>query len=327
MALKNVKKTVGNVAGQVVGKAATAGGFVAGAAKAAAGKAGEAADLAAAAAKEHQEKTIQRRREARFKGLCPVTREEYFAEDFDLPHVIVVVDEDEVKEVPEFEGCIGRLGVEDDGLEVFHIHRDFIQDSGLEFHPAPDYRMVFSADPHNDRRFVGVEGIFQTYQQERITELRDIARDLGAKYCLIESSEVRSTKSRVAKKGGVTVKAIPGNGGTVDSASVQIQGSSSRRRVCCEVSFEGSSEPRPPQLRWYKGSREIQSLVDTVCGGANKMGSQRLTIQGSSSTTMSRDQATKIDALIKKLKLKASGSLEKKYEEESSQELIYYLEF
>ena len=104
MALKRFKEQLGAAAGLAAEKAAEAGGTIS-------EKAADAGGLLAARAKEGAQLAAEAQLEARKKRYAPVFPEEYRDPHYDLPHMIVIEDEDQRKGIDVCEGAIGWLSV------------------------------------------------------------------------------------------------------------------------------------------------------------------------------------------------------------------------
>lgn len=308
-------KSVGGVAAD---KAAAAGGFVVG--KAVAGK-----ELAAQAGME-----------AKLRFYNPLFREDYFDTEFDRPDLVVIVDGDERKGIDVCEGAIGWLS-KHKGTELLHMYGEFVEESGLDFYPQPQYGAVYQVDTYDSNRFIDLSRLFDVAHKDKITELRNVAYDLGARYCKVESYESRKEISVKKAKGVLKGKdKVETEGKKSIPVTASAQADAARRdeqfqeiRLLFEQTFSGNDSPKRPVLNWYKNDREILSLIEMRCSEdtANQLGTYLTELDGSSTTTMARSYAAKVDAILKELKASCNFTLESESMAEARKKLRFTIEF
>lgn len=323
MALDKIKQNLGAAAGNVAEAAKIAGGAVAEKAKAAGSTASE---------KAHEGiQQVKVANEARkLDKLAPVFPDEFFADDYDLPYMIIIVDEDVRKGIDQCEGAIGWL-TRDRGMEVLHLYREFVDQSKLNFHPRPMCDSVYYVDTYDPHRYIDVSCLFEVLHQDKITELRDIARCLGAKSCQLVGREMTSEK-KVAKRGltaKLSAKGAPVTSVAASGEATASEESVSNSQIIFMQRFEGDAEPVRPTLNWFKNDREIQSLVEMRCGndGANVLKDYAIEIDNSQSASMSNQRAQKIDAVLKGLKISVGSKMEEQLRRESQRRLKFIIEF
>lgn len=260
----------------------------------------------------------------------PVFWEDYHSPDFDLPNMIVIVDEDERRGIDVCEGAIGWRSKEA-GVEVLHLYQKAVPESNLTFFPAVNCYAAYYLDMVGRDRFIDLSSYYEVIQKDKMTELRNVAHALGARECRLESFEVE--KAIEWKKGKGRVKAQPANE-KIDSvqvaADVALNQSTGRERsVIFAQKFEGSNEPVRPHLHWYKNDMELQSLIEMRCGDGvdNAIKEYSITLDCSSSATMAVKMAAKIDAALKKLGAACNFSLEGESHQESRKRLVFSIVF
>ena len=118
----------------------------------------------------------------------PVMKGEFEDPGFDIPKMIVVVDEDERKGVNVCEGAIGWLSRKA-GMEVLHLYDEAVAESGLQFHPVAAFDEVYRQDPFDKGLYISLSEYFDVMRQDQITEIKDIAFRLGAKHVRVELCE------------------------------------------------------------------------------------------------------------------------------------------
>ena len=281
------------------------------------------AQIAARGIQEANETAVRMQHEAQLARYNPIFPQEYLDPEFDLPMMIVLVDEDERKGIDVCEGSIGWLSTKGK-MEVLHLYLEAVPLSGLEFYPLSVCDAVYFYDPFNRKRFISLSSYFETAQKDKLTELLNIAHMLGAKECIIESFEMEKRVSR--KKLGAGVKAN-GNQGDFDMSSDA--SSSARRTIEMAHKFEGSDMPIMPELNWYKNDKGIQSLIAMRLSNqsGNAIKEHTLTIDCSASCTMSITMGGKIDATLNRIGAKANLSFEGSAQDESRKRLVYKVLF
>lgn len=279
-------------------------------------------------AEDGRELISQAQWEARMRRYRPVFPEQYRSSEFDLPMVIVVVDGDSRKGIDVCEGAVGWMSSQN-GMEILHLYEAFIGECGLDFYPVHTVNGVYYADPFDARRFVDLSCLFDVAQQDRITELRNIARDLGAKYCKLESCE--SKKEVTVKDARGSAKGRKGKEAqaSLEAAASQSDNKFSELSLVFEQTFSGTDAPRKrPQLNWFRHDREIQSLVETMCSeGSNQFSTYTIEINGATSATLAYQQAAKIDGVLKRLHASCNFTMEGECMAEARRKLRFTIEF
>lgn len=284
--------------------------------------ASEGARLASEAAKEGS----QRLKESIYNPVFP---EDYAAVDYDRPKMIIIVDEDERKGIDICEGSIGWFSKEA-GLEVLHLYEEAVPFSGLSFFPRPMCDSVYYVDPFDSNRYVSLDSYFDELQKDKMTELRSIARSLGAKKCTLESFEkAKCITVRKGKLGGRLKKEGVDFDPEGSGELTQEDSASSQQKILFSQTFEGDARPRVPQLRWYAYDQEIKFLIDSRIGedGENSTSRYAIEIDSASSSTMKTALAAKIDVALKKLGASCNFSLEGEALSESRRKLRFEVEF
>ena len=134
------------------------------------------------------EKTKEQENARKLKKYNPLFPEQYKSESFNIPNIIVIVDDAIRRDIEVCEGAIGWLG-KDTGEEVLYLYDEAIEFSGVSFIPAPVCNAVYYVDNFDRNRFIQADCIFNRTLKEKIDELQHIAEYIGAKRCLIHISE------------------------------------------------------------------------------------------------------------------------------------------
>lgn len=276
---------------------------------------------------EFSEKSKQDSYERRMKKYNPLFPEKFHSEEFNLPNMVVIVDDAVRRGIDVCEGAIGWLSNQN-GMEVLHLYDEYIQQSGIQFVPAPICDAVYYVDRFDRKRFIQTECIFSKAHEERMAELKNIAYMLGAKSCSIEISEssleVETSKKQFEVKAGA--KGI--NASSTESAeqSNSYKGSAHRSgRIVAE--FAGSSDVKRPDLKWFMHDDTIKRLIDIRCSDPNAIKSEMLVLEGNVSATMSQKTAYAIDNAISKINVGGKANMEGQATKENQSKLIFSIEF
>lgn len=280
-------------------------------------------------AKEITEKTKNENYLRKLKKYNPLFPDKYFSDDFNLPNMIIIVDDAERREIDVCQGAIGWTSNQN-GIEVLHLYDEFISDCGIQFIPAPICDAIYYVDRFDRTCFIQTDCIFSKAHEERLAELQNIAYSLGAKSCSIEivESSIESTSAKSDYK-------AEGNGvfhGLKTNASAKAEQKSSykgkaQRLGKLDVQFGGSNEVKIPELKWFAHDNNIKNLIEMRCNNINSIKNQTLVLEGAVSATMSKKTATNIDGAISKMGAKSKYNMEGQAITENHSKLIFNIEF
>lgn len=261
--------------------------------------------------------------EMRLRRYNPLFLDDLQVEGYAFPQMIVIEDGDERKDIDVCEGAIGWSSDEAE-LNIVHLYSRFAESVGVTFYPSPKMDSVYLVDPNDPNRYIDLGLYFQTIEDEKIAELIEVGRCLGAKKCKVETYEVEKQVSLKKGKVGIGRGAA---GADVDASSAQ-----ARRKECKTLSvqeFAGSDTPQRPILRLFKDDVTIKNLVESFCGenNANKPKSLHREVEHSSANTMSSAMAGKVETALKKIGAEFNFSFEGEVKKESRQTLALDMEF
>lgn len=263
------------------------------------------------------------RRLRRFNPLFP---EQYQNDSFNIPNIIVIVDDAVRKGIDVCEGAIGWLSKES-GEEVLHLYDEAIQFSGIQFIPAPICNAVYYVDHFDRGRFIQADCIFSRTLKEKVDELQHVAESVGAKRCTIdirESSKSSKTKQTSADLGADTDQAS--GKATVDYEHTSKNSRNQYGHV--EAEFTGLRFPKRPTLKWFAHDDSINNLIETCCSGKRRVKKLSIELSGSTSATMSQSIACAIDGVINKnFSAKGNASMKSQAKNEYQSTLLFYIEF
>ena len=262
----------------------------------------------------------------KMKKYNPLFPEQYQSDSFNLPNIIMIVDDAVRRGIDVCEGAIGWLS-NDSGTEVLCLYDEAVAFSGIQFVPAVTCDAFYYVDSFNRNRFIRTDCIFSKAHEERMAELKHVAYCLGAKRCTIEISEA-SMDTQVQKKSIKLTESFKGLSSTESAEQSISQIGKDRRSGHIDVEFEGHNEPIAPTLKWFAHDDTIKRLIEMCCEGKRSVRSETLELAGSSSATMSQKAACAIDGAIGKLGgIKGSSSMDAQAAKEHQSKLHFHIEF
>lgn len=295
------------------------------------------AEAAAEGAQNATEAVREKSRRLMLEHYRPVFPADYLAPDYDLPKMIIVVDEDTRKGVEVCEGAIGWFS-DDDDLEVLHLYESAIEMSGLTFFPRPVCDSTYFVDPFDDGRYLNLAKFFEILHQDQVTELRSIAHALGARECRLESysktverkAHGLTARAEATKKKGKKEKKGAREGLSAESCGELARELERSQELTLEFhqTFEDVPAACVPPLRWFAEDKEIEFLIKTRCEeGLGRTAHYSLNVDSSVSSFMSGKLASKIDATLSRCHLLAAVSMEEQVEVEMRRRLQFVVDF
>ena len=262
----------------------------------------------------------------RMKKYNPLFPDQYADAAFNLPNIIVIVDDAVRKDIDVCQGAIGWLGKEND-VEILYLYDEAVPTSGIQFIPTATCDAVYYVDSFDRHSFIKADCYFRKVQEERSAELEHIACCLGAKCCTVEI--VEKERSAEAKKRIVALKENA-SGATCEESAEQSSASQSaaelHSRNCSW--FQGNNVPQRPTLKWFAHDHTIQQLITARCSGDNSIVAKDLDFYGTSFATMSQKAACAIDCALGTGKSAGgSTSMEAQATKEQESRLIFHVEF
>lgn len=263
----------------------------------------------------------------KIKKYNPIFPEQYKSDSFNLPNLIIIVDDAVRRGIDVCEGSIGWLS-NNSGVEILHLYDEYVNESGIQFIPSITCDAAYYVDSFDRKRYIRTDCIFSKAHEERLAELKHIAYSLGAKRCSIEISESTSDSHMQHKSMSLNEnfkKNISSKESAEQSSAYQ---NSSKRSGHIEVEFEGQATPCKPTLKWFAHDDNINRLIEMCCNSQRTIKSEYLELSGSSSATMSQKTACSIDAAIGKLcSVKGNISMDSQAAKEHRSKLLFVIEF
>ena len=262
----------------------------------------------------------------KLRKLNPLFPEQYKADTFTRPNIIIIVDDAVRKGVELCEGAIGWLSKENDS-EVLYLYDEAVEFSNVQFVPSAVCDSVYYVDQFDRNRYVRTDCIFDKAQEEKVAELEHIAFCLGAKRCAIDIEE--SVSDAKEKKPATNAEGKMGNYSITGKAESEEEQKSGRKtHIHNEVVFSGFRKVKQPTLKWFAYDEGIKTLIDICCSGKRKIKSKKLEFFGSSFATMSQKTAGTLDCVMKGGAAAGMGiSMSAKAKKEHRSKLVLHLEF
>lgn len=278
-------------------------------------------------AKDLSEKNKNENYLKRLKKYNPLFPDEFYSENFNLPNMIVIVDDAVRKGIDVCEGSIGWLSNEK-GMEILHLYDEEVEKCGIKFIPSPVCDTAYYVDRFDRKRFIQTDCIFSKAQEERLAELKHIAHSLGAQKCSIQISESNSIFE--SKRKFVEEKLSLPFAKASETATTEMSSAAKENAKISgviEAVFEGNKEPKEPELKWFANDDTIKRLVEMRVNGINQIKSETLILEGSFSATMSQKTACAIDGAVGKIGVGGKINMECQAMKENYSKLIFKIEF
>ena len=262
----------------------------------------------------------------RMKKFNPLFPDKYTSPNFNLPNIIMIVDDAVRRGIDVCEGAIGWLSKESD-VEILCLYDEAVEFSGIKFIPTATCDAVYYVDSFDRNRFIRTDCIFSKAHEERMAELKHIAYCLGAKRCTIEISEA-SSDTKVQNQSIKFVESFKGNSVTESAEQSIAQTGQNRRSGHIAVEFQGNDTLKLPELKWFAHDDNIKRLIEMCHDGNRAIKTETLELSGSSSATMSQKTACAIDGAIGKIGgVHANSSMDAQAAKEHHSKLHFHIEF
>lgn len=266
--------------------------------------------------------------ELRRKILNPVFEEDLKNPQFIIPKIIHIVESDKRQNDVVCQGSIGWIDNKK-GMDVLHLYYDNLNLTELNFGPVILYDYLYYIDLNRSNSYIELSNYFGEMQKSKFAELEQIAYKLGAKKYTIEIQEYAKEMYSLKKQESVGLKIKKGFNPSVSNSSETIHRNLSEVKIAAEGVFDTSCEPCRPELMWYRNDKQVESLIAMRCSDKenHKITSRQLSFDSKTTSTISIDTATKIDAVIKDMGFKSIFSMQSEAEEESRKILIFNIDF
>ena len=278
------------------------------------------------------------KRDLDIKVHKPISLEQFKSNEYKLPDIVYVVEEDKKMNMDIFENAIGHedtYKAESGQVRMLTLYRQRVENLKLHFYPNLQNTM-FYRHPYENGLYISLDEYFNYFQKCKVDELNMIAHCLGAKYVKISLKEEKTSfvsKSKNVKITGDEVKKrteVQKDGkysAAVDINKNETEKEFSNFTVISECSYEGSGNPIMPKLNYFRDDADITNLIDMRMNDINSIKSKTYSIKYNSTSGMKVKEAVKIDTILKKLKISGNGSVVSEVEKENRLSLEYHIEF
>lgn len=225
-----------------------------------------------------------------------------------MPQVIYVEDNQRLKNVPACKGAFGFIE-KLKGVQVMRLLPKYIGLPGIRFYPDTD-GILYYRDPFDDHLYIDINDYFDYLNAVRVNELELAARDLGARHIKVVYRETRKifvaddAKSGASDEFGITEVF------TDD-----------------DYDYDADAAITAPELQYLQGEPSLCGLIHRRLDGEAAADPETYSIQYKTLTGMSIDDAAKLDAVIRALKLGGNASVTSAAEASDRAALEYTIEF
>lgn len=240
--------------------------------------------------------------------------------DFFIPKFIRIVPRD--KKHAESSVCQGSIGyiVEQKSFRTVNLFRDSLDAFGLNFYPDCDSEFYY-IDPSDCDTYIALNEYFAYLKIARISELKKIAQDLGAKHFKVTYKE--KCISFTGKKVTTNTKIATMNGDVAHHTQCEQY---AEIKVMAETNFPGHT-PIKPQLKYLQRDKNIQTLIAMRMNESSPLLQEHLELEMCNSSGMKLEDAVKIDAILKGLKCVGNATVVSEVQNEERRCLEYDIEF
>lgn len=270
------------------------------------------------------EKKEQLRQETDKRTLSPIFEEDLDSTNFLMSKLIRIVEMD--KKHAESDVCQGSIGFESihKDLRIVNIYPDKAAAFGLSYYPEMDCD-VYYVDPTDRDHYIALDEYFNYLKIARVSELQQIAQDLGAKHFRVTYKEQKKSFSAESAKGKLAAKGPGKQGGEADLSHESRSSGYSKVEIAAEMECIGH-KPVVPKLVYFKNDPQIQSLISLRMSD-NPMTHQIYTLVLSNSTGIKVKDAVKIDAALASMKCSGNTTITREAESESGRFFEYEIDF
>jgi len=294
----------------------------------AANAAGNAIATGKVAAAKKASTIIQNQKE---RWYSPLFLEEYQADDFDMPKLVVIADEDSRKDVELCDGAIGWINRRK-VPEIIFLYENFLPECGIRFNPRPICGSAYFRHPFEHDLYLQVKDYLTICLNNQLTKLKNIACQLGAVHCSVEIHQEKGLIGTLGASRSAHAQAKEANQsastGAIQSAGIEC-GINETLSIVMDETFVSGVTPQRPALKWFKHDNEILSLIEKRCSSnmGGVLNTYSIDITASATSTISIDLANSIDASLGAAKVKAGESLSAGLKKEEKKRFVYRIEF
>ena len=245
-------------------------------------------------------------------------------DSINYPKMLNIVDSDKRMSIEE---CKGAIGYQDTikGVQLMGLYEQELERfPGIEFYPDAS-ASVYYVHPFQNNKYIQVFEYFKYLKEAKVAELENIAQSLGARHFSVTIYEESMSKEKVKSKASAKL------GVKKDKAASDVEHSDEQKSyeyvgIAAENTYPGK-EPEMPELVFWANNESIKTLIKQRLDSKNPLKSKKFTLDYNTSSGIKEKDAAKIDGVLKVLKFKAAGSIEKEAQKESKRRFEYEIEF
>lgn len=288
-------------------------------------KATEAKDIAAETIKDGSayvaEKAIQTKLEYDLRRFRPLSKEQLAPAIEIMPEMVNIVDWDRRTEE---ESCKNAVAF-NDGTKEMRVISILTQNAHLmnaSFYPDTQ-EGIYYKDPFDPSTYINLNDYFDYMKKAKVHELVQIAQDLGAKHIRVllkaEKKQIVQNKGKASASAG---KKIGKAEGSYNESTTQFEGI----EVASDKIFKGH-EAQKPELKYFKNEPDILNIIKRRLDKNNPIFSDTETFKYSNSSGIKRNDALKIEGVLKKFKIGGNASIMNEIEDEERILFEYHIEY
>ena len=285
-------------------------------------------DAVKAAFKDSSEKWMEKqeqiKKEKEYEKLRPLFTEDIEEPCFSFPKLIRITEMDDKH--AESSICFDSVGYIFPGkeLDITTFYPDKIKDFGLRFYPDMESELYY-VNPTDRDSYIALEEYFHYLKVARISELQQIAQDLGAKYFRVVYKEEKKSFSSVDIKAKAAGKE-PGKHGQGEINHNRNESVFSKTEIAANMECIGHA-PKQPELVYFKNDPQINNLVNLRMSDNNEIKRQTYTLKLSNTSGLRMKDAMKIDAALSVMKIAGNTTFTSEVENEARRVFEYEIEF
>lgn len=261
------------------------------------------------------------------KRIRPITKEQLEAFEYTVPSLIQVIEHDKKMDNPV---CADALGFQETikGKDLLCVMSTFAESIGINFKPCLEENF-YCKNPYVENEYIRLDDYFSHIDQAKVNELKRIAQALGAKK--IKVSLNKKKKTLVSNTGQAKAKLkLPFGKKSNVKANVNHNSQVDEYeevRIMTEPSFAGNPNPSEPELCYFKGDDQINSLIRMRLYEDNPLQKETYKFDCGRGKELQKKDAAGIDAVLEKKGFTGNASIVSEVQEEQRKVLEYSIEF
>ena len=266
------------------------------------------------------DKAAQAKQDFDLRRFRPLTEEQLIEQIEVMPEMVQIIDWDSRVEEPV---CKEAVAFNDGTKEISAISvlTENAELMNASFYPSVQ-EGVYYRDPCNPYAYINLNDYFEYLKKAKVHELNQIAQALGAKH--IKITLTAEKKVFVAKKGKVGV----GAGKKLKAEANHDENNKQYEsiEVASDKEFKGQ-EPQLPTLNYFKNEPDINNIIKRRMDKDNPIYSDSETFKYINSSGIKKNDAIKIEGMLKKLKVGGNATISNEVENEERIYFEYQIEY